>query len=890
MSQPHLIRTKLHPPRVKSPLVDRPRLAGRMDAHPGRVILVSAPAGFGKTVLVTDWLSRQEALTAWLSLDSLDNDPSRFCAHLAAAVEGLQVKSASRVAEIIRGLPLPDLPLPPAFLPTFLEMGPEPVMVLDDLHELDSAGALGVVEALVNIPGPGPRLVILTREDPPFATGRLRVAGELLEIRAKDLRFTDDETLQLFDRLLPGGLDPAQVRRLDQRTEGWVAGLRLAAIALHDAENPGALVESFAGNHRFVMDYLVEEALERQPPALQQFLLDTSILSRFNPDTCISVTGDPEARNRLREVERANLFLVPLGRDGEWYRYHHLFAELLRFRLEHQQGDRLEELHGRASSWFEVEGDTAAAMEHASHMNDQTRLLELLDAHALEMLGRSEMAGLRHWTGKVRDPLSQAFPMVICIIGWLQVVTDRAPNLEPILRGILDALERVGPGYDPARKRRAALHVAVLSAYSARYARRYEEALRISEETRGRFADADPFTQGLLTYNTARVRMALGDMEAAAGLLETAFGDHLRSGNLYLTLATMGRSAAVVAQVEGVRPAREALAAAMDFARERGLARNPAFSIILFHRGHVEYLGDELEPAQSSFESAVELAGAQDFPEERGNALVGLARVALARGRFDEAESLLLEAASLAQGSNMDLVDTTLELERARLAMAREAAGVGPPIPPIDPGMDSGPWDTIRETEITLALQQALRSERYSLVERWSGELQRESGSRSRGPSLCTALLARVLLPELTDRWETLDQALRLAATRGYIRPLLDVGPPLREVLRAGLTRVSSPAARGHARLILQRLDDEPALAPGRTETRLVDPLTDREEEVLACLFRGQSNRDIARSIFVSVDTVKTHLKHIYDKLGVSDRTAAVNRARELGFGPDTES
>ena len=886
MAQGRLVQTKLHPPRVNAPLVERTRLSERLDAHEGRIVLVSAPAGFGKTVLVADWLNGQEAPRAWLSLDELDNDPSRFCAHLAAAMASLEVEGASEAAGFIEGLAPPDLSLPPAFLPAFLEMGTEPIIILDDLHELDSPRVLGVVEELVQVDGPGPRLVILTREDPPFTLGRLRVAGELLEIRARDLRFTEDETLRLFQRLLPGALEPEQIRQLDERTEGWVAGLRLAAIALQDAADPRGLVESFAGQHRLVMEYLLEEALERQSPALQQFLLDTSILRRFNPDTCAAVSGDARAREKLKEVERANLFLIPLGLQGEWYRYHHLFADLLRFKLEHQQGERVEELHRRASAWFHEEGDLDSALEHAARMKDQTRLLELLDGEVLGMIARSEMAALRRWTGKVRNPFAQPYPMVICSIGWLRVVTDRAPDLDPILEAISRALDRVGPEYDRDRRRQVTLHMAVLSAYAARYARRYAEALSIAEDIRESLADADPFTRGVLTYNSARVRMALGDMDAAAELLDQAFDDHLRSGNLYLTLASLGRTGAVLAQTEGVPPARESLAAARSFAEDRGLTRNPAYSIVLFHRGGVELLANRPDEARSALEAALELASPEDFPEERGNALVGLARVAMAQGRFPEAESLLVEAASLSQDSNMDLHDTTLELERKRLALAREAAGEGPPVPRIAPGSRDGPWNTTRETEVTLALQQSLQHQDHAFTDELGQELQRESEASGRGPARLWALLARALLSGSEGRWTTLDEALALAATRGYVRPFVDGGPPVRDLLRAGLTQVPSSLGRSHARSLLDLMSGKPGSGTRDGELELPEPLTDREREVLALLFEGQSNKAIATAIFVSVDTVKSHLKHIYDKMGVSDRNAAVRRARELGFDP----
>ena len=892
MGETRLIPTKLRAPRVACPLVERPRLTRRLEAHSGRVVLVTASAGFGKTVLVADWLASRTGPTAWLSLDGLDNDPKRFLAHLAAAVNGLEMPEGERVARLIAALEPSGLPLPPPLLEALATMGREPVIVLDDLHEIRSPEIMGLIERLVNIPAPCVRLVVLTREDPPFAMGRLRLEGELLELRARDLRFTEDETIEVFQRLLPGMLDAAAVRLLHQRTEGWVAGLRLAAIALQDANDPAAFIESFAGTHRFVMDYLIEEALQRQAPSVQQFLMETSILGRFSRESCVAVTGDPDAGTRLDEVEAAGLFLVPLDGNGGWYRYHHLFADLLRFRLGLQQADRREDLYRRASRWFETEGDVPAALEQAARMRDQTRLFELLDGCALDMLGRSEVAALRYWIGQLREPWPQTFPMVLCAIGWIHVLTDRAPDLEQILNRIRASLEHAPEQYDLARRRRAALHIEVLSAYEARYAGRFDEALGMADAAAHRITNDDPFIRGLLVYNTARVRMALADMAPAGELLEQAFGDHLRAGNLYLTLASLGRSAAVVAQTEGVNPARESLAAAVAFAEERGLVGNGAFSIILLHRGSIEHLAGDASRAERSFRAALELAGANDFPEERGNALVGLARLATARRSFDEAEALLVDAAALARGSNMDLLDTTLMLESARLNIAKECAGVGPPVPHLELVEDSGPWTTLRETQVTLAIGQALWTERHAAAAVLIDELREASERLGRGPAHCAALLAGALLPAAPDRWNDVEAALVLAATRGYVQPLLDGGAPIRGLLRAALSRVLSASARAHAVLVLDAFGSADEGLAERTPPgdQLIERLTVREEEVLACLFRGESNKAIARSLFVSVDTAKTHLKHIYAKLGVTDRKQAVARAVELGLTPMTKT
>ena len=890
MAPTRLIHTKLHPPRVTSPLVARPRLTRLLEAHSGRLVLVSAPAGFGKTVLVADWLAGLEGPRAWLSLDRLDNDPSRFCAHLAATLANLRVEGSSQAAELIDRLAPPDLAFPPALVEAFLDMGPDPIIVLDDLHELGSPGVLAVVEELVKLPGRCPRLVFLTREDPPFPTGRLRVSGELLEIRAKDLRFTDGETIELFERLLPGVLDPDQIRRLDQRTEGWVAGLRLAAIAFHDAEDPAVLLESFAGTHRFVMDYLLEEAFERQTTGVQQFLMETSILNRFSGMACTAITCDKDAAARLSEVKAAGLFLVSLGGDGEWYRYHHLFAELLRFRLRTHQPDRLDELHRRASEWFETEGDISTALEHASQMSDQQRLLNLLDAHVQDMLCRSELDAIQYWTSPLRDPLSRPYPMVLCILGWLRVLTDRAPDLDPVLRAIETALDRVPAGYDPDRKRQAALHLEVLGAFAARYSHQHEEALRIGTAALTTLTAEDSLIRGLLVFNMARVRMVLAEMGPAAELFEQSWPDHLRSGNAYLMLASMGQSAAVAAQTRSVQWAIESLADAVTVAEERGLTRYGAFSVVLYHRGYVEDLKDELDKAAHSFQAALELGRQKDFPEGMGNGMVGLARVAMVGGRFDEAEALLVEASALGRGSNLVLMDTTLDLERTRLALAREAAEEGPPIPYLEVTRNPRYWTSVRETELTLAVQQALRGDRHDLAGELIEELRRESEIRGRGAALCTAFLAQALLPECTNRWEILDQSLSLAATRGYVRPFLDGGEPVRAALRAAMTHTISSTARVHARLILDRFAAQGGPDGPPTGSHLPEPLTNREEEILNCLVQGQSNKAIAKSLFVSADTVKTHLKHIYAKLGVRDRNAAVIRAREIGLDPGAGS
>jgi LuxR family transcriptional regulator, maltose regulon positive regulatory protein len=886
MNEPALILTKLSPPGLPAVVVRRPRIYDRLDAHSGRLVLISAPAGFGKTVLVLDWLARERRPVAWLSVDQLDNDPVRFFAHLAASVDRLPVPGAGRAAALLRGTVPRDGTLAPTLLEVLAELGPDPVVVLDDIHELESRDILSFLEAWARAPGEGPRLVLLTRVDPPLSTGRLRMEGGLLELRERDLRFTDPESVELLRTLIPAVADEAVIRRIGERTEGWVAGLRMAAIALGEAEDPVAAAESFAGTHRYVVDYLLEEAVERQTPEMRSFLLDTSVLRRFQADTCVAVSGDPHAAARLAEADAANLFLVPLSGGGGWYRFHHLFAELLQFRLRLLEPDRMDVLNERASAWFEARGDIETALDHAARMSDPGRLLDLLDAYGFEFLARSQVATLRGWLDQVPDLLTRPYPLALAAVAWSRMLTERAPDLAPILTAIAAALERVPTGYDSQRRVRAVAQLQVLRAFHARYAGRLEEALEISEKVVTTIPDEDAFVRGLVLFNMGRTRMAMAQMPAALELLRQANDDQLRAGNLYLTLAGAGHSAAIRAQVEGVHSASRSLSATSVFAEQRGIASLPAYSTVLYQLGNVQYLADDLDTAAETFRRALELSRGSHFPEGHANALMGLARVALVRRRFEEAETLLDELAGLAQAMNVILQDSTVALERTRLALAQELAGVGPPVPPLDRPSAEDHWSTVRETLAVLGLWQAARAGDQDRTSELADRLVVESEPGQRGPALCAGLIGQIVPDEReAGRWERLDQALQLAAMRGYVRPLLDGGEPVRALLQAGSGRLSTPSARTHARLVLDRFDAHDRRPMAGDGPRVAELLTEREEEVLHHLFTGASNKAIARAMYVSVETVKTHLKNLYGKLGARDRKSAMARARELGLG-----
>jgi LuxR family maltose regulon positive regulatory protein len=391
--------------------------------------------------------------------------------------------------------------------------------------------------------------------------------------------------------------------------------------------------------------------------------------------------------------------------------------------------------------------------------------------------------------------------------------------------------------------------------------------------------------------------MALGEMEKASALLERGFPHHLQSGNHYLVLATLGRAAAIRAQTSGVAEALESVAAAMAFAREHGLENNPALSIVHLHAGWTHLLAAALDEADAAFETAMRSAPGDAFPEERGNALVGRACVALARGDIATAEGLLLQVAALGQAANVDLFDTTLELERLRLAAHRHSAEVHPAISQLLATLedDAEPWTVLSEAAAILALQSTVQGTGDGPApDSLSRRLIDESRPRQRGPALVSGLLARAITAEESERWASADEAIALISARGYLQPLVQLGAEAVTLLRAAARqpRLSKERRREAGALLerLPRLPDQDAEAspaePGGVARSTLD-LTSREWEVLDLVFTGITNKELARDLFVSVDTVKTHLKHIYAKLGVRNRNQAIARARELGVAPE---
>ncbi|MBN1992998.1 MAG: helix-turn-helix transcriptional regulator, partial [Anaerolineae bacterium] len=402
MPKSNLLATKLHRPVLPAKWVQRPHLSQRL--HEGlafnrQITLVSAPAGFGKTTCISEWLNTLPNWPiAWLSLDAADDDPGRFFAYFIAALQQVEANLGRDIESVLRSGQLPPAEIISATLINdILKLAGRFLLVLDDFHVIQDRFILQVLEQLVaNLPPPL-YLVLLTREDPPLPLAQLRANNRLTEIRAKDLRFTDGEANRFLNEVMRLSLSQADVAALEDKTEGWIVGLQLAGLSVRDRDNPSDFIAALSGSHRFILSYLTEQVLHRQPEEVQQFLLQTSILDKLNGDLCNAVTGRSDGRALLERLFNGNLFLIPLDDEQQWYRYHHLFADLLRDLQNDLQKDKAAKLHQRAGRWYAQAGMVSEAIPHALAAEDYALAVDLLENHAMEMIMQGYAKTVNGW-------------------------------------------------------------------------------------------------------------------------------------------------------------------------------------------------------------------------------------------------------------------------------------------------------------------------------------------------------------------------------------------------------------------------------------------------------------------------------------------------------------
>jgi len=905
-----ILATKLYLPPPRPEVVLRPRLIEHLNEVPHRKLtLICAPAGFGKSTLVGEWVAGCDRPTAWLSLDGGDSDPTRFLAYLVAALRTVAANIGEGVLEML-GSPQP--PPTESVLTTLLNeivtIPDDFVLVLDDYHVVDARAVDDTLAFLIEHLPPRMHLVISTREDPQLPLARLRVRGQLSEVRAADLRFTSAEAAEFLKGAMGFDLCAEDIAALESRTEGWIAGLQLAALSMRGREDATSFIRSFAGDNRYILDYLVEEVLQRQPERVRGFLLQTSILDRLSGPLCDAVTGQEEGSVLLETLERGNFFVVPLDDKRHWYRYHHLFADVLFARLMAEQPDQVSTLHRRASEWHEHNGSADDAIRHALAAEDFERAADLVELAVPAMRRSRQEATLLGWLQALPDELFHFRPVLslgyvgaLMSNGEIQGVEDRLRDAERWLDTTADTGERPeAPSaemvvVDEEEFRRLPGAIAVYRAGQALALGDVSGTMKYAQRALDLTPEDDHFWRGAAAALLGLASWASGDLEAA----HRSYADgmaHLQQDG-YISDAVGGALAlADIRITQGrLREAMRIYEQAVQLATEQGdpVMRGTADMYVGMSGLHRER--NDLEAATQHLLRSEEQGEHTGFPQNPYRWRVAMARIRGAEGDPDGALDLLDEAERLYVSDFFPNVRPIAALKtRVWVAQGRLGEALGwareRGLSARDDLIYLREFEHIVLARVLIARYKSEREERS--IHEAIGLLERllqaaEAGERigSVIEILMLQALAHEAQGDTPSALAPLQRALTLAEPEGYVRVFVDEGIPMAQLLSEAATHGITPDYT--ARLLAaiegeeQKSAEESHLPPAQP---LVEPLSDRELEVLRLIAQGLSNREISERLFLAIITVKGHNRNIFRKLQVRRRTEAVARARELGL------
>jgi LuxR family transcriptional regulator, maltose regulon positive regulatory protein len=888
-----LLETKLHPPRRRRELVARSRLSERL--RRGRdvaVTVVAAPAGFGKTTLLSEWLG-DAPRTAWLSLDGRDNDPTRFWSYVVAALRTVAPGIGETALSLLGSSPAAVEAALVTLVNELAAAEDDLVLVLDDYHAIESVDLHEAMAFLVEHLPPQVHLVVASRADPPLPLARLRARGQLLEVRAADLRFTVEEAAAYFNGSMGLDLSADDVTALEARAEGWIAALQLAALSMQGRDDVAEFIANFTGDDRFVVDYLVEEVLERQPVEVRRFLVETAVLGRLTGSLCDAVTGGTGGRARLEMLERANLFVVPLDDRRLWYRYHHLFADVLRARLLDEQPDRVPELHRRASAWHAENGDRAEAIAHAMAGGHFERAAELVELTAPLMRRTRQEATLRRWLEALPEHLLEDRPVLAIALVGARMATGDGTGVESLLRSVESWLHAPAAGtthrasapivFDAEELARLPAQVAVYRAALALLAGDVAGTIAHADRVLSLVEPSDHFLRGSASGLLGLAHWTVADLDTARDRYADAVRAFVDAGHLPDVLGCSLALADIQMAQGRLGDAAHTFEAGLRLTQDHPGLRGRAD----MHVGLCEVLleRDEVEAAARHLDAADELGEHAGLPQHRYRRRVAAARLRQVEGDARGALALLAEAERVYETDFSPAVRPIPALvARAHLTLGDLAAADRWAH---DHHVAAGDELTyVREFEhITLARLLIARrdsgavGDALHLVDRLLAAAEHGRRGRSAVELLVLRSLAHDALGDRHAAAAALEEALARAEPEGYVRVFADEAPTLTALLHAVPAR---GAAGRHARRVLASTSPSGGGRPSGRE--LVKELSGRERDVLRLLRSELSGPDIARELVVSLNTVRTHTKNIYAKLGVTSRRQAVRRAEELGL------
>lgn len=872
-----LLQTKLYPPPARPNLVSRPRLIKRLDEglYTTKLTLVSAPAGYGKTTLITSWLNSFPGSTRsiWLSLEKGDNDPARFLSYLVTAWSRVSDLQPETILELLSESQLPPFQnILNEVINTLARLVGPAILVLDDYHIITNPLIHEILEYFLEHQPRQAHLVITTRSDPPVPLARLRARGQMTEIRASDLRFTEEEVRHFFNQSMQLVLKEEDVQSLEMRTEGWAVGLQLAALALKNIQDPHRFVETFRGSHRYVLDYLAEEIIRQQRDDVRKFLVQTSILERFNAESCEVITGYPNSRDLLSELEQANLFLIPLDDDRIWYRYHHLFADFLRTELSKTE---TEELYKKAALWHEQIGLLSEAVQYAIASSDLEFIADIIDRGLRndEVWSGGNLTLYADWLNALHPQAFQSRPAlslnashILYLLGRFDLADKQLDQTEQTLHAL------------PASPEKDQM-LALASFYRGAIASVRGDSQQAIEKIT--FAQERLPKENHLQH--ARGFFSLGLAYELSGQTELAIQNYLKSSEeaqsarvLSLAIHALGAAAQVQISQGQLSWAEQACQQAIQIAGGKQLPPLGLAEIII---GNIALERNNLATAEEFLKNGIALSRRGGLMDDVILGLSHLSRLYIYQGRVSNAFDTAREVNTIIQGFGVERMSM---LAAAYIASLQHYTG-----------QDGA-------AKQWAVKYQAVRDDQsHGFMDLTLVRILLKTGERANVPSILDALLTKaqaqnrlricmeiMILMALFHRAEKnipaavdwLSQALGLAVPEGFIRIFLDERESLLDLLPRA--RQTAPELVDTI-LGIQQADSDSHPLP---LDQLPDPLSKQELRVLGLIVAGKSNQEIADELVISVGTAKWHVHNILQKLGVSNRSQGIARARELGL------
>ena len=889
-----LLTTKLHIPHLSVDLVPRPRLYERLDEGLTRKLtLVSAPAGFGKSTMVTGWLAERDLKSAWLSLDEGDNDTVRFWTYLIASIQTVDEEIGAEARQIVSTPQLRSSePVAISLINDISQLGSNLILVLDDYHVIEAEKIHAGLGYLLEHQPQNLHIILITRADPSISLARLRAHSQLVEARAEDLQFSLEEATALLNEKMGLKLKNEQIEALNAHTENWVVGLQLAALSMKGKSSYKTFIEEFTGGHKFILDYLIEEVLVNLPDVQRAFMLRTSILDRFCSELCLAVTGEPNSQQMLDEIRKSNLFLIPLDTEGRWFRYHHLFAEVLHALLEQNHPEKITELHLKAAAWFESEGHFGEAVDHGLLSGDMVQAKDLFLKHWTPFLYRGEIATVQRWLDALPEEIERNDPSIALARCWVLFLSWHNSAIEPVLDQADTAYERLaGDGVlSDFQQKQIAVQLAMMRSVLARDRGDHDSSVSYAEEAANLIPEEMVEGVGTAWNMLAAARAGAGDFEGAIEGYERGITLARAEGNLVgAYVCTYGRVMYMIIQ-GWLNEAEKFCHSSIARAVHDGHGEFPAAGWLHIAMARLQVEKGRFAEAEVSLRDGLRIARPGGFSEAVRAGRYLRSQLAALSGDLETAVAILEDTARIVNAIEESYLTGELNwqwavyyLNAGDLIAAREKLQI------LDEMSTATNHANLKLWHRWLYPRQLCEEERYD--EALSGldeSIRHASAMNSKGELIRLLAMKGLALQGLGDREQARDilrEAVEVAAPEGYIWLWLNSGPGIEPLLRdLKEDPDTSKELSTYLGTILGAFQTAFNVSIQPQSDKLPDLLTPRELEILDLISKGYSNPEIASELVVTLNTIKKHTSNIYTKLGVRSRTQAIARAQELNL------